>query len=72
MKFAGILFMLISFCMQIKAATFTVLNNSNAGTGSLRQAILDANTNGVTVQDYIIFNINALAADDATISLTEA
>ncbi|RYD78108.1 MAG: gliding motility-associated C-terminal domain-containing protein, partial [Sphingobacteriales bacterium] len=40
--------------------------------GSLRQAILDANTNGVTVQDYIIFNINALAADDATISLTEA
>ncbi|WP_316830241.1 gliding motility-associated C-terminal domain-containing protein [Pedobacter aquatilis] len=70
MKFVCILFVLISFGIQIKAATFTVLNNSNAGAGSLRQAISDANANGIATLDNIIFNIPALTIDDATISLT--
>ncbi len=37
------------------AATFTVLNTNDAGGGSLRQAILDANANGAA--DIIEFNI---------------
>jgi len=69
MKLASILFVLISLCFQIRAATFTVLNNADAGTGSLRQAILDANTNGTAVADNIVFNIPALIADDVTINL---
>jgi len=68
-KFASILFVLISFCFQIKAATFTVLNNADAGTGSLRQAILDANANGAATADNIVFNIPALITDDVTINL---
>jgi len=68
-KFASILFVLISFCFQIRAATFTVLNNADAGTGSLRQAILDANANGAATADNIVFNIPALITDDVTINL---
>ena len=36
-------------------ATYTVTNTDNSGSGSLRQAISDANTNGGT--DSIVFNI---------------
>ena len=71
MKFVWICFVSISFCLKIKAATFTVLNNSNAGMGSLRQAILDANANGTAGTDNIVFNITGVIADDVTISLTE-
>ncbi len=38
-------------------ATYTVVNTSDAGTGSLRQAILNSNTNGG--QDTIDFNIGS-------------
>jgi hypothetical protein len=38
-------------------ATIIVTNTNNAGAGSLRQAIIDANTNGMP--DQIIFNIPA-------------
>jgi hypothetical protein len=40
---------------ELRAAEFTVSNTNNAGTGSLRQAILDANTN--PGPDRIVFNI---------------
>ena len=39
-----------------QAATFTVTNTGNAGMGTLRQAILDANTN-INVVDLIDFDI---------------
>ncbi|HVD96870.1 MAG TPA: T9SS type A sorting domain-containing protein [Cytophagaceae bacterium] len=48
----GITFGLLHFS---QAATFTVTNTNDAGAGSLRQAILDANANGAT--DIINFNI---------------
>jgi hypothetical protein len=38
-----------------QAATYTVINSDDNGTGSLRQAILDANTS--IIPDYIGFNI---------------
>lgn len=39
-----------------KAATYTVTSNANAGAGTLRQAILDANAS-VGVTDTIVFAI---------------
>src|SRR5512138_241961 len=39
----------------LRAAEFTVSNTNNAGVGSLRQAMLDANTNPGA--DRIVFNI---------------
>ena len=39
----------------IQAATYTVTNTNNSGSGSLRQAVLDANANSGL--DYIKFNI---------------
>ncbi len=51
---------------QHTLATFTVTNTANAGAGSLRQAILDANDS--PGQDTIVFNIAGTGAH--TISLT--
>ena len=51
---------------RIAPATFTVLNNNDAGTGSLRQAILDANAMAGT--DVIVFNATFKTAQ--TITLT--
>jgi len=56
MKLSGLL--LAAFLgngVLASAATFTVTTTNNAGTGSLRQALLDANTNGGS--DVITFNI---------------
>ena len=53
-----ILCLLLSLASIAGAADFTVTNASDAGAGSLRQAILDANANpNVGGQDRIIFNI---------------
>ncbi|HEX6097942.1 MAG TPA: Calx-beta domain-containing protein [Thermoanaerobaculia bacterium] len=46
-----------AFSGAMEAATFTVTTNADAGAGSLRQAILDANANGNAVVDTIAFNI---------------
>jgi parallel beta-helix repeat protein len=43
------------FASALRGATFTVTNTNDSGGGSLRQAILDANTNGGA--DTIDFNI---------------
>ena len=40
---------------HVRAATFTVINTNDSGAGSLRQAILEANTNGTA--DTIEFQI---------------
>src|SRR5215213_1171433 len=49
------------------AATYTVTNNADSGAGSLRQAIIDANTT-TGVADTINFNLGSAA----TITLTSA
>lgn len=46
--------LLVLLCAQ--ASTFTVINTGDSGPGSLRQAIIDANTNPYT--DTIAFNID--------------
>lgn len=45
----------LSLIGAVQAATFTVINTNDSGTGSLRQAILDANANAGA--DDIVFNI---------------
>lgn len=54
-------------CKLSLAVTFIVTNNNDAGAGSLRQAILDANANAAAPHD-IIFNL----ALPTTITLTSA
>ena len=53
----GIEMMLFAFIISSSAATFTVTNTLDSGAGSLRQAILDANSNAG--QDVIAFNIGS-------------
>lgn len=49
-------------------ATFTVTNTNDSGAGSLRQAIISANTNGNPAdQDVINFSINSDAPGDVVI-----
>jgi hypothetical protein len=40
------MFALLALHPRAQAATFTVTNTNDSGTGSLRQAILDANSSG--------------------------
>jgi hypothetical protein len=49
--------LLLAVCATATAATFTVTNTNDSGTGSLRQAILDANA--TTGFDTINFNIGS-------------
>jgi parallel beta-helix repeat protein len=51
-----------------QAATYTVTNTNDAGTGSLRQAIIDANANSDSDPDDIVFD--AGLSLPATITLT--
>ncbi len=66
-KYILLLSLLFAFCISTKAATFTVTNTNNAGIGSLRQAIIDANANaGADNVDFAIvgtapFTINLLS-----------
>jgi|GEM_PF-3296064 len=54
----GILFFTSGLAViENRAATFTVSNNANSGTGSLRQAVLNANTSG-NANDTIVFAAN--------------
>ncbi|MFQ5607639.1 MAG: hypothetical protein ACE5GA_06810, partial [Candidatus Zixiibacteriota bacterium] len=46
---------LVTLAGQAQAATYTVVNTTDAGSGSLRQAIADANANPGS--DLIHFNI---------------
>lgn len=55
--FYTFLILFLNTCISL-AATFTVTNTSESGTGSLRKAINDANINGNPTQvDLIVFNI---------------
>src|SRR5262245_56659985 len=55
MKATGLLLSALLVSVPATAATFTVTNTDDTGTGSLRQAILDANANPGA--DTIAFNI---------------
>lgn len=55
MTLKWILILLLASAGSAIAATFTVTTTNNAGPGSLRQAMNDANTNGSS--DEIVFNI---------------
>ena len=55
--FTFLTIMFVTFAIVGKAATFTVTNTSNAGAGSLRQAITDAN--GAAGADTIVFAIGS-------------
>jgi gliding motility-associated-like protein len=65
----------ITICLLITAAftasadVFTVTSNADAGTGTLRQALTLAAANGITVKDYIYFNLPGSTITDRTITL---
>lgn len=50
-----IFFIVFSFCLSVFGDQFTVTNTNNSGAGSLRQAILDAESHAGA--DIILFNI---------------
>jgi gliding motility-associated-like protein len=66
-----LLFWLIFGVHEVDAAIFIVTSNGNAGPGSLREAIVLANTNGTTATDYIHFDLPGNALTDVTIQLSE-
>lgn len=65
----------ITICLLITAAftasadVFTVTSNADAGPGTLRQALTLAAANGITVKDYIYFNLPGSTITDRTITL---
>ncbi|WP_285060432.1 gliding motility-associated C-terminal domain-containing protein [Pedobacter ginsengisoli] len=66
-----LLFWLTFGVHEVDAAIFTVTSNGNAGPGSLREAIVLANTNGTATTDYIHFDLPGNAVLDVTIQLSE-
>jgi gliding motility-associated-like protein len=71
MRFLSFLLLAMLSCLASQAEIFTVTNNSNAGAGSLRQAILDANLNGIVLPDRIHFELPGISVADVTIIITE-
>lgn len=63
---------LIICSLHVKAATFWVTSKNDSGIGTLREAITAANSNGTASIDYIYFNLQGVAQNDVTISLTQA
>src|SRR5260221_4562962 len=71
----GLFFLTILAATSARASTLTVVNNLDSGLGSLRQAILDANTN--PGPDTIVFAIpgaglHTIAPVSALPAITEA
>lgn len=60
---------LFLYCSSATATTFTVSSNADSGPGSLRDAIDQANANGSSTQDLIIFNIADQSVAGRTINL---
>jgi gliding motility-associated-like protein len=66
-----LIFVLLLFllCNKLSAATFTVTSNADSGPGTLRQALLDAASNGTATTDMIIFNLPGAGQPAVTITL---
>lgn len=62
-----LLFILNLCAFSVLADTFVVINNNDSGTGSLREALIKANTN--PGNDLISFNISGNTEDSRTITL---
>jgi gliding motility-associated-like protein len=71
MRYRTLFLLFLTFFIYDKlfAATFTVTTNADAGSGSLRQALLDAASNGTATTDYIYFNLPGSTQADITIAL---
>lgn len=69
MKKLYFLFFFIMWNNLVKGAIFTVTSNQDSGPGTLREAILFANANGVLNTDLINFNLPAFGLLDITIVL---
>lgn len=69
MKKIANLFFALTFFYSAFADTFIVTSNTDSGPGSLRQAILLANANGINVPDEIVFNILSTTEEGRTITL---
>lgn len=65
-KYLGLILMLMIPLTSIQAAIYTVVNTNDAGAGSLRQAITDANANAGA--DIINFNITGTGPFTITLS----
>src|SRR5262245_15856630 len=69
MKISTVLMMLavaVCSCVSAVGATFTVINTDDSGTGSLREAITNANGNGAG-QDTILFDIPGAGTHTITV-----
>lgn len=62
-------FFLILSLKKVNAAPFFVTSNADAGAGTLREAITQANNNGTATTDFIYFNLPGSSVSDITISL---
>lgn len=72
MKYVPRLTVLLLFLLASNVAyseTFIVTSNADSGTGTLREAIEKANTNGTATVDFIHFNIPGVTEADRTIIL---
>lgn len=58
--------------MALHAAIYTVTNNADSGTGTLRDALTQAAANGSTGINYIYFNLPGVGAAAQTITINTA
>lgn len=63
------LFILVQISGMLKAAVFMVTSNADAGEGTLREAINQANSNGSAAMDFIYFDLPGNNKSDVTIAL---
>ena len=54
------------------ADTFTVTSNASSGPGTLREAIVAANSNGTATKDFIVFNLSDPSEAGRTITLLDS
>lgn len=69
MKKFFISFLFITSCFYTNAEIFIVTTSADAGSGSLREAIISANANGTASLDEIHFNIPQLVYNDRLIHI---
>lgn len=67
------LFIILSFfCCSASGSVFLVTNKDDSGTGTLREAITQANANGTLEVDYIHFNLPGNSEEDRTILIASS